>query len=63
LQEVVPDVTQEAEAAFRGKDTLGLTGTFEYQACDDKVCYNPASVPLSWTLALRPFERPAPRRP
>jgi hypothetical protein len=63
LQEVVPDVTQEAEAAFRGKDTLGLTGTFEYQACDDKVCYNPASVPLSWTVTLRPFERPAPRRP
>jgi hypothetical protein len=63
LQEVIPEVTPEAEAAARGKDTLNLTGTFEYQACDDKLCYNPASVPLSWTLALRPFERPAPRRP
>jgi peroxiredoxin len=60
LQEVVPEVTQEAEAAFRGKDTLALTGTLEYQACDDKLCFNPASVPLSWLLALRPFvtERP-----
>jgi len=63
LQEVIPEVTAEAEAAFRGKDTLNLTGTLEYQACDDKICYNPASVPLSWSLALRPFERPAPRRP
>jgi hypothetical protein len=63
LQEVVPEVTAEAEAAFRGKDTLTLTGTLEYQACDDKVCYNPASLPLSWKLAIRPFERPAPRRP
>jgi len=61
MQEVVPEVTQDAEAAARGKDTLTLTGTFEYQACDDKVCYNPTSVPLSWTLALKPFERPAPR--
>ena len=62
LQEVIPEVTADAEAAFRGKDTLSLVGTLEYQACDDKVCYNPASVPLSWTLALRPFERPAPRQ-
>jgi peroxiredoxin len=60
MQEVVPEATEEAQAAFRGKDTLTLTGTLEYQACDDKLCFNPASVPLSWHLALRPFitERP-----
>lgn len=63
LQEIIPEVTTEAEAAFRGKESLTLTGTFEYQACDDKICYNPASVPLSWTLAIKPFERSAPRRP
>jgi hypothetical protein len=62
LQEVVPEVTPEAEAAFRGKESLTLTGAFEYQACDDNVCFNPASVPLSWTLTIKPFERPAPRR-
>lgn len=56
-QEIVPEVTAEAEAAFRGKDSLTLMGTLEYQACDDKLCYNPVSVPLSWTVALRPFER------
>ncbi len=60
IQEVVPEATEEAQAAFRGKDTLALTGTLEYQACDDKLCFNPASVPLSWQLTLRPFvtERP-----
>jgi peroxiredoxin len=60
MQELVPEATEEAQAAFRGKDTLTLTGTLEYQACDDKLCFNPASVPLSWQLALRPFitERP-----
>ena len=62
LQEVIPEVTPEAEAAFRGKDTLTVTGTLEYQACDDKVCFNPASVPLSWTLPIRPFERPGRRQ-
>jgi len=60
MQEVVPEATEEAQAAFRGKDVLTLTGTLEYQACDDKLCFNPASVPLSWQVALRPFitERP-----
>jgi len=32
-----------------------ITGTLEYQACDDKLCYNPTSVPLSWTVALTPL--------
>jgi peroxiredoxin len=60
MQEVVPEATEEAQAAFRGKDVLTLTGTLEYQACDDKLCFNPASIPLSWQIALRPFitERP-----
>ena len=48
------------QAALRGKETLTLTGTLDYQACDDKQCYNPASVPLSWTLALRPLVRERP---
>jgi hypothetical protein len=41
-----------------------LTGTLDYQACDDKQCFNPGSVPLSWTLTLRPLvrERPNPQK-
>ncbi len=60
VQEVVVEGQREAQAAFRGKDSLTLTGTFDYQACDDTVCFNPASVPLSWTVTLRPLvvERP-----
>ena len=54
LLEVTPEVSREATAAFRGKDTLTLGATLNYQACDDKLCYNPASLPLSWTLALKP---------
>ena len=32
--------------------TFTLTGTVEYQACDDKVCFVPASAPVSWTIAV-----------
>lgn len=61
IQEVVLEGTPQAQAALRGKDMLTLKGTLEYQACDEKVCFNPASVPLSWTFTLRPLvlERPA----
>ena len=60
VQEVVVEGHPQAQAALRGKESLTLTGTLEYQACDDKVCFNPTSLPLSWTLSLRPiiFERP-----
>lgn len=54
LQEVVLDAMPEAEAAFRDKPELTLNGAFEYQACDDKTCFNPATVPLSWTLKVTP---------
>ena len=32
---------------------LTLKGTLDYQACDDKVCYLPASVPLQWTVKIK----------
>jgi DsbC/DsbD-like thiol-disulfide interchange protein len=59
-QDVVVEASPQAQAALRGKDTLTVKGSLEYQACDDKICYNPESIPLSWTLTLRPlvFERP-----
>ena len=31
---------------------LKVTGTLSYQACDDKVCYLPESVPLEWNLVV-----------
>ncbi len=60
VQEVILEGTPQAQAALRGKENVTLTGTLDYQACDDKQCYNPASVPLSWTLALRPLVRERP---
>ena len=62
LQEVLPLSTRDAQAAFREMDELTLTGSLDYQACDDKVCYNPVSVALSWTVGIRPLTS-RPRRP
>jgi hypothetical protein len=28
-----------------------LTGVLKYQACDDKICFNPVP-PVSWTLLM-----------
>ena len=63
VQDVVLEGTPQAQAAFRGKESVMLTGALEYQACDDKICFNPASVPLSWTLSLRPLVVERPTRP
>ena len=63
VQEVILEGQPEAQAALRGKDSVTLTGTLDYQACDDKVCFNPASVPLSWTIPLRPLITERPPRP
>ena len=61
LIEVVPEATAEARKGLTGMDELVITGTLEYQACDDTICYNPVSVPLSWTVALEGLVPGAPR--
>jgi len=63
VQEVTVEGTPQAQAAFRGKDSLVLTGTLEYQACDDSTCYTPMSIPLSWTLKFRALVTERPTRP
>jgi hypothetical protein len=32
---------------------IAVTGTVAYQACDDKVCFVPASLPVSWTVDVK----------
>ncbi len=52
LQEAVVDASAEAEAALAELDALTLSGSLDYQACDDALCYPPVSFPLSFTLDL-----------
>ena len=53
LQDAELDGTPQAQEALRGMESLTLNATLEYQACDEKICFNPESVPLSWTFTLR----------
>ena len=41
-------------ASIKPGTTVNVVGTIDYQACDDKVCFAPASVPVRWTVAVRP---------
>jgi len=34
--------------------TLSIAGQLDYQVCSDTVCYPPASLPVSFTFAIRP---------
>jgi peroxiredoxin len=65
VQEVVLEGTAKAQTALRGKDGVTLNGTLAYQACDDKVCFNPVSIPLTWRVRLRAIvnDRPPAPRP
>ena len=34
-----------------------VRGRFEYQACDDKICYLPKTVPLTFTIGIESHDR------
>lgn len=40
-------------AGTRKAGVVALSGTFRYQACDDKVCYIAKSVPITWDVTIR----------
>jgi DsbC/DsbD-like thiol-disulfide interchange protein len=63
VQDVTLEGHPDAQAALRRKDSVTLEGTFDYQACDDKVCFNPTSLPVTWTLSLWPIIRERPAAP
>ena len=52
LQEAVVNASAEAEEIMEELYALTLSGSFDYQACDDAICYPPASVPITFTLEL-----------
>ena len=57
VQEIVVEGDPESTARLAEIDALTLTGRLDYQACDDRVCFNPESIPLTWTLAVQPLDR------
>ena len=57
VQDVAVDASPQAQAALKDRTSLTISAVLEYQACDDKVCFIPQSVPLTWTVALRALDR------
>ena len=45
--------TPEARKVLAGQTSVTVSGRLEYQACDDKVCYSPSKVPVSFAVALK----------
>ena len=56
-REVTLLATPEAQKLLAGMTTVTITGALEYQACDDKVCFNPSRVPISFVVKLKELDR------
>ncbi len=58
---VVRDVTIGNDAAVKpmlgAQGDLTIDGTFRYQACDDRKCFLPETVPLRWTVHFQSLDR------
>ena len=52
--------TPEAQKLLAALTSVTITGALEYQACDDKVCFNPTRVPFSFTVSMRGLDRRPP---
>jgi len=57
VQDVLIDPSPQAQAALKDVSSLTIKGVLNYQACDDKLCFTPQSVPLTWTVTLRQLDR------
>lgn len=56
VQDVMLDPSREAAASLRDLTTMTIAATLNYQACDDKLCFSPQSVPLFWTVNVRALD-------
>jgi AhpC/TSA family protein/cytochrome c biogenesis DsbD-like protein len=54
---VTPSKASDAiRSVFSKERTISITGDLTYQACDQRVCYPPTSVPVSWQLRILPLD-------
>ena len=59
-RELILLATQEAQKTLAALGTVTITGALEYQACDDRVCFNPSRVPVSFAVKLKELDRRTP---
>jgi hypothetical protein len=56
VQSMAVSASPDARAALKGIETITISGSVEYQACDDRLCFTPRSIPVSYTVKLRPLD-------
>jgi hypothetical protein len=56
-QDVTLLATPEVQKLLASRESVTLAATLEYQACDDKVCFNPGGIPLTFTIAVIGLDR------
>ncbi|MBM3811343.1 MAG: redoxin domain-containing protein [Acidimicrobiia bacterium] len=47
----------ELTSLLTSGNNLTVEAAFRYQACDDKLCYTPQTVPLKWTFTVQQSDR------
>jgi DsbC/DsbD-like thiol-disulfide interchange protein len=57
VQDLAIDATPQGQTLLKDVASLTIKGIVDYQACDDKICFTPQSVPLEWTVTLRQLDR------
>ena len=56
VQELNVELSRDGQALLRDSEKLTIKGSFDYQACDDKICFQPTSVPVEWTVKVRKLD-------
>ena len=56
-EDIVISSEANVKPLLNEKSELTLHGTLRYQACDDRKCYLPATVPMEWTFHFEPLDR------
>ena len=57
LQDVVVSADREFISSLAQPQTITLTGTLFYQACDSEKCYMPQKSAVSWPVVVTPLDR------
>lgn len=64
VQELAVPATAAVRKQLAAASSLTVSGLLTYQACDEKVCYAPAKVPIRFVLKVKPpiSAKPGPHR-
>jgi peroxiredoxin len=56
VQSMAVRTSPDVRAALKGVDTITISGSLEYQACDDRLCFTPRSIPVSYTVRVQQLD-------